>query len=375
MSMTRSIDKRRLLAIPECSPHTIYKIHEGHDLRRQAVSSGYPYPLINSREDSPLWRYPHRRIRKFLICIKMYKHCRHVSPSSVPLSLCRRSKQSSYAQVLRNKYSILHLHGPSMFPSLSRASSSSGQSSPQSSFSSSIFSSSASRSSRSPPSSHNSIADLSASSPYIRPQPRIQVSSLLADPYTRSYHLEIVQQPHQTAEFGMANLSRLPLTPPIIARLTVRDPSGNSVVPEAELPFLIAHLSLYTNDGSIPLDMGSSIGRGQAHSPPILYGNLVSVVDQLEDLQGNMGLFFLFPDVSIRWRGRYQLGVTLSRLPNSDLTGVAERGTTLAQTRTDSFQATALHAYTATPQTRLTQSFIRQGARMFTNTPHSHSYS
>ena len=58
--------------------------------------------------------------------------------------------------------------------------------------------------------------------------------------------------------------------------------------------------------------MGSSIGRG--HTPPILYGNLVSSVDQLEDLQGNMGLFFLFPDVSVRWCGQYQLGITLSRL-------------------------------------------------------------
>lgn len=81
---------------------------------------------------------------------------------------------------------------------------------------------------------------------------------------------------------------------------------------EAELPFLIAHLSLYTENGLTPLDMGSSIGRGQ--SPPILYGNLVSSVDQLEDLQGNMGLFFLFPDVSIRWRGRFQIGVTLLRI-------------------------------------------------------------
>ncbi|KIK07769.1 hypothetical protein K443DRAFT_86518, partial [Laccaria amethystina LaAM-08-1] len=128
----------------------------------------------------------------------------------------------------------------------------------------------------------------------------------------RTYHLRVVQHPLRTAEFGLANLSRLPLTPPMIAQLIIRDPSGNSVVPEAELPFLVAHLSLYSGDGSRSLDMGSSIGRG--HTPPILYGNLVSSVDQLEDLQGNMGLFFLFPDVSVRWRGQYQLGITLSRL-------------------------------------------------------------
>lgn len=58
--------------------------------------------------------------------------------------------------------------------------------------------------------------------------------------------------------------------------------------------------------------MGSSIGGG--HMPPILYGNLVSSVEQLEDLQGNSGLFFLFSDVSIRWRGRYQLGISLFRM-------------------------------------------------------------
>lgn len=77
------------------------------------------------------------------------------------------------------------------------------------------------------------------------------------------------------------------------------------------MPFLIAHLSLFSEDGS-PLDMGSNVGYEMASR--ILYGNLVSTIDQLEDLQGNSGLFFLFPDVSIRWRGRYRLGVTLARL-------------------------------------------------------------
>lgn len=60
--------------------------------------------------------------------------------------------------------------------------------------------------------------------------------------------------------------------------------------------------------------MGSYIGP---ESPPILYGNLVSSVSQLEDLQGNMGLFFLFPDVSIRSRGRFQLGISLVRISRS----------------------------------------------------------
>ncbi|KAJ7877304.1 velvet factor [Mycena leptocephala] len=128
----------------------------------------------------------------------------------------------------------------------------------------------------------------------------------------RSYQLNVVQHPQKTTEFGYAaNLSRLPLTPAMVVRLTVRDANGNSIVPQDELPFLITHLSLFTENGIAPLDMGSSV-TGQP--PPILYGSLVSSVNHLEDHNGNMGLFFLFPDVSIRWRGRFQLGVTLLRI-------------------------------------------------------------
>ncbi|KAJ7861125.1 velvet factor-domain-containing protein [Mycena olivaceomarginata] len=129
----------------------------------------------------------------------------------------------------------------------------------------------------------------------------------------RSYQLNFVQHPHpqKAAEFRYANLSRLPLTPTMVVQLTVRDANGNSIVPQDELPFLIAHLSLFTENGIASLDMGSST-TGQP--PPILYGSLVSSLNHLEDHNGNMGLFFLFPDVSIRWRGRFQLGVTLLRI-------------------------------------------------------------
>ncbi|PPQ63390.1 hypothetical protein CVT24_005655 [Panaeolus cyanescens] len=263
-------------------------------------------------------------------------------------------------------------NGHYLYPrSPTSSSSSSSHPSPASPFNVALFSSSSSNSSTSSyssPSSQHSTAELSATSPYVpaRPHPRIQISSLLADTQTRSYHLEIVQNPHRTAEFGMAYLSRVPLTPPIIARLIVRDPSGNSVVPEAELPFLVAHLSLFSGDGMTSLDTGSYIGQNAAQTPPLLYGHLVATVEQLEDLQGNMGLFFLFSDVSIRTRGRYQLGITLSRISNSNPSGLSNHGTILAQTRTAPFEAVALAEYTAAPPTRLTQSFIRQGARMST---------
>ncbi|KAL9713779.1 hypothetical protein Ac2012v2_003390 [Leucoagaricus gongylophorus] len=283
--------------------------------------------------------------------LKMKDDC-HVS-SSIPLpsSIRRRAKRT----LSRIKY----LSQNHWSPFIQRSVSSSGRSSPRS-YPSSILSPSCA--SLSPPSSQNSVPErflkpLTLS----RPAPTIQVASLLADPQSRSYHLEIVQHPQRTAEFGHSSLSRLPITPPIIARLTVRDPSGNSVVPEAELPFLIAHLSLFSEDGLTALNIGYET------TLPILYGNLVSSIDQFEDTQGNLGLFFLFPDVSIRWRGRYQLGVTLARLSGTDSLGVirlAGQATVLAETRTRSFDVLALSQYTAVPPTRLTQCFIRQGARL-----------
>ncbi|KAJ7089664.1 velvet factor-domain-containing protein [Mycena belliarum] len=247
---------------------------------------------------------------------------------------------------------------------------SSGQSSPQTV--ASIFSSSGSTSSRSTPSSHKSVTEYPTHRAQIRSNPRIQLSSLLADSRNRSYQLNVVQHPQKTAEFGYASLSRLPLTPPAVVQLTVRDANGNSIVPQEELPFLIAHLSLFTENGMTPLDMGSSVtGPRPRQAQPILYGNLVSSLEYLEDQNGNMGLFFLFPDVSIRWRGRFQLGITLVRISRRvtampDSSGVAEQGSALAQARTATFEVFPYEQYTAAPQTRLTQTFIRQGARMFT---------
>ncbi|KIJ20832.1 hypothetical protein PAXINDRAFT_165674 [Paxillus involutus ATCC 200175] len=204
-------------------------------------------------------------------------------------------------------------------------------------------------------------------------QPRVGHSSFLNDSQTRSYHLDVVQHPQRTAEFGSASLSRLPLAPPVVVQLIVRDRFGNTVIPEIELPFLVAHLSLFSDDGLRPLDMGSS-PNGEAPPRRLLYGNLVSSPQKLRDLQGRLGLYFLFPDVSIRWRGRFQLGVSLLRISQTDDSGVmsiASQGTVLAQARTRPFDVLAHEIYVAPPTTRLTQSFLRQGARIHAFTPNS----
>lgn len=75
------------------------------------------------------------------------------------------------------------------------------------------------------------------------------------------------------------------------------------------MPFLAAHLNLYNEDGSEPIDLVDGPERQR-----MLYGTLVSSLHSLVDLEGQAGMFFIFPDISVRTRGRYTLRVNLLRL-------------------------------------------------------------
>ncbi|KAF7797195.1 hypothetical protein EIP86_008387 [Pleurotus ostreatoroseus] len=192
-----------------------------------------------------------------------------------------------------------------------------------------------------------------ASTPVPRPKSRWSFRTSEPEPLERSralrpnvrlYRLEIVQHPLTAAEFGSSTLTRLPLAPPLIAQLYIRDRSAPEDFDEADLPFLIAHLSLYSDDGTRAVDV---IGPGgQTPSQQTLYGNLVSSPHILRNLQGRQGVYFLFPDVSIRCRGRYTLNVTLMKVdPTNALSG--NLSTTLAQARSLPFDVCARNEYRA----------------------------
>jgi Velvet factor len=58
------------------------------------------------------------------------------------------------------------------------------------------------------------------------------------------------------------------------------------------------------------------VSPSNTHFPPerLLYGNIVSSPHYLRNLQGRPGVYFIFPDVSVRLQGRYVLRLTLMRL-------------------------------------------------------------
>ncbi|TFK51672.1 hypothetical protein OE88DRAFT_1629239, partial [Heliocybe sulcata] len=184
-----------------------------------------------------------------------------------------------------------------------------------------------------------------------------------------TYKLEIVQQPERAAEFGTRYLSRLPVSPPPIVQLHIRDKAGNPVNEDLELPFLVAHLGILTEDGNTFLNTVPS-PNGDSTPLRLLYGTIVSSPHYLRNLQGKKGVYFLFPDVSIRWRGRYRLSVSLMRLSRQDnfssVVGVGGQGTVLTEVRTTPFEVIPYSNYTAPPQTQLSQYFVQQGARMYT---------
>jgi hypothetical protein len=83
-----------------------------------------------------------------------------------------------------------------------------------------------------------------------------------------------------------------------------------------EIPFLVSTIQLLT-EHSLPIqdppdDPGNA--TAQLSAQRLLYGSLVSSPYSLVDLSGQRGVFFIFPDVSVRLEGRYRLGVSLTRL-------------------------------------------------------------
>jgi hypothetical protein len=80
-----------------------------------------------------------------------------------------------------------------------------------------------------------------------------------------------------------------------------------------ELPFFVAHLQLLT-ENAVPIQEPPSNPPPVTSSQRLLYGSLVANPQAFLDQQGCRGYFFLFPDVSLRVRGRYRLGISLTRL-------------------------------------------------------------
>ncbi|KAF8927591.1 hypothetical protein BGZ47_002063 [Haplosporangium gracile] len=167
-------------------------------------------------------------------------------------------------------------------------------------------------------------------------------------PPCRTYELTMEQNPIHARMCGFGDKDRRPMDPPPIVRLTVREEDGTPVdlnVPSAvdisqcmimaEL-FTVDQLqscSLVANPATTTIIPATpqvrTIGDSTmsvlhlAVPPPISTRNLTGSTgasgDLLKDLAGNYGIFFAFPDLSVRTDGMYTLKFSFVILPESPL--------------------------------------------------------
>lgn len=174
----------------------------------------------------------------------------------------------------------------------------------------------------------------------------------------RTYRITPIQQPERSSSFQGAYLSRIPLSPPLILQLDCWDANGEITIPHDELPFLVCHLTLLKPNGEdaamvIAPTQNSSTRR---HTVAMLYGTLIASPVEMSDLTGATGMYFCFPDVSVRYDGRWKLRATLLRITGGQPLDTAE---------TQEFDVVPNQEYTAPAVTDLTRHFDAQGVVKF----------
>jgi hypothetical protein len=81
-----------------------------------------------------------------------------------------------------------------------------------------------------------------------------------------------------------------------------------------ELPYLICHLTLLTPSGSDATMVIAPEPPDQGRQVSMVYGTLVASPTEMRNQAGATGVYFCFPDVSVRYDGRFKLHATLLRI-------------------------------------------------------------
>ncbi|CAO3625605.1 unnamed protein product [Mucor hiemalis] len=149
----------------------------------------------------------------------------------------------------------------------------------------------------------------------------------------RIYELSIAQQPSRARMCGFGDKDRRPISPPPIVKLIVTTKSGQVINPETfDTSFLIIMCDSCQQTDPIEGDFNASMFENplsQVISYPTntndddgtnsntaikmrnLVGSSVSSASKLYDLDGKLGIFFVFQDISLRTEGCFRLKFSL----------------------------------------------------------------
>ncbi|OAD02701.1 hypothetical protein MUCCIDRAFT_82770 [Mucor lusitanicus CBS 277.49] len=178
----------------------------------------------------------------------------------------------------------------------------------------------------------------------------------------RTYELVVCQQPLHARMCGFGEKDRRPIDPPPIVQLIVKQQGQDSPVDVQmlQIPFFVLHVTLWSDDRSEE--------RNIISNPPkctrVLMGSLVSSPSLLKNPEGEQGLYFAFPDLSIRTEGRYTLRFSLMKLVNSDFQENA-KSKIVAQVFSDPFTVYSAKKFPGmTESTELSKAFAKQGLKI-----------
>ncbi|CEG64376.1 hypothetical protein RMATCC62417_01357 [Rhizopus microsporus] len=176
----------------------------------------------------------------------------------------------------------------------------------------------------------------------------------------RTYELVVCQQPLHARMCGFGEKDRRPIDPPPIVQLIVKQNDVPVDIQSLQIPFFVLHVTLWSDDRTEE--------RNIISNPPkctrVLMGSLVSSPSLLKNAKNEPGLYFAFPDLSIRTEGRYTLRFSLMKLANSDFQENA-KSKIVAQVFSDPFTVYSAKKFPGmTESTELSKIFAKQGLKI-----------
>ncbi|KAI9088811.1 velvet factor, partial [Phlyctochytrium arcticum] len=184
--------------------------------------------------------------------------------------------------------------------------------------------------------------------------------------------LVVRQHPVRARMIGFGEKDRRPIAPPPILQIHLKDASGSPIpISHTASTTLIVHAQIYSESGDqdCNLVVNPFIQPSKTAPSPdpatlskTLVGSLVSFCQPLTNEKGETGMYFAFPDLSVRVSGRFRLRFDVFDTANPlSLNGVPAKGTILS----DPFTVYHPKEFPGmTGSTSLSRCFAAQGVRI-----------
>ncbi|KAI8883094.1 hypothetical protein K501DRAFT_185244, partial [Backusella circina FSU 941] len=192
------------------------------------------------------------------------------------------------------------------------------------------------------------------------------------------YNLTMVQQPSRARMCGFGDKDRRPISPPPIVKLIVTSKNGEPVSSDTfDISFLVAICDTWRCENNNNADANIVKHHGSlsqvitfsddseltAVNMKNLVGSSAVSATKLYDLEGELGIFFVFHDISLRTEGRFRLRITLIDIGHTVNTTSTSK--TITSVYTDPFVVyTAKKFPGVIDSTPISKCFARQGIKI-----------